>query len=506
MLVNDRLSREMLMDIISYRGPGAPGGVSSGLLCARKSEEHSHSPWWFFANNALHSIKSNDEEPGFVTLLPENVIAGHYKYCNDFLWPLMHDLPEYVTYSASDREHYRQFNQKFASYICFETSRKRAHPLFVQDYQLALLPRFLYSRDFRSIVFWHIPWPKNVQAKYVDAIAEIARGLLATDLIGFHTTEYAANFAHFVTKNLPECRAQGSYIYGKELIESINPQRQYEGPYIIQQHRQHRPMAVVSSTRLAVKPLGIDPDHWFNLQATYKSSVLKELEISERQPFILSVDRADYTKSVCERIQIIDKFFERNPNWKERLSFIQVCGRTRAGLPAFDQYWQKCHDHFEKLNEKWKTESWRPLLWIDKPLSAEKLSALYHRATAMLVNPVRDGLNLTAKEFAACQEDKDPGVLLLSPGTGAWHELGQYALPAHPCEQEQTVLSIERALNMSSHERQERNIAMREILRANDLKYWWSFFNHQAKTLRRNAHVAPTGQAVTAIEERKVSA
>jgi trehalose-6-phosphate synthase len=326
-------------------------------------------------------------------------------------------------------------------------------------------------------------------------------------VIGFHTTEYAANFASFITKYLPKCQVQGSHIiYAGDSTHSFNPQRiavGYDGPYVMQQLRQHRPIATVSGTRLVVKPLGIDLDHWSNLQKPFQSSsLLSELGLREKQQFILSVDRADYTKSVLERMQIIDKFFDRNPDWKERLSFMQVCFRTRPGLHNYDQYWHKCKDYAEKLNSKWQSESWKPLLWIENSLPADKLSTLYHHATAMLVNPVRDGLNLTAKEFVACQEN-NPGVLLLSSGAGAWQELGKYALPAHPHEQEETVLSIENALHMSIPERMERNVAMKNVLRKNELKHWWSFFNHQAKTLRRNVQVAPMAIAT---EEQKASA
>ncbi|MGH9551395.1 MAG: trehalose-6-phosphate synthase, partial [Terriglobales bacterium] len=190
---------------------------------------------------------------------------------------------------------------------------------------------------------------------------------------------------------------------------------------------------------------------------------------------VLSVDRADYTKAVIERLNIVDRFFERRPEMVGNLSFLQICGRSRAGLPAFDSYWNDCRSLYEQINNRWRKDSWQPVQWMEQPLNASELSVLYRRASAMLVNPVRDGLNLTAKEYVACQ-DKKPGVLLLSPGAGVWHEIGKYALPADPHQPEQVVDSLAKALHMSEFESKAINVLARIKLEKFCLDTWWNYF------------------------------
>src|SRR5262249_14994362 len=154
------------------------------------------------------------------------------------------------------------------------------------------------------------------------------------------------------------------------------------------------------------------------------------------------------------------------------VSFMQVCGRSRKGLAAFDQYWDICQSLFNHVNERWGTRDWQPVHWLKESLNAQELSAVYSMSEAMLVNPVRDGLNLTAKEFVACQGDK-AGVLLLSPGAGAWHEIGDCALPANPRDTEQCVESISKALGMEIRERRRLNVEARGKLEQASLAKWW---------------------------------
>ena len=156
--------------------------------------------------------------------------------------------------------------------------------------------------------------------------------------------------------------------------------------------------------------------------------------------------------------------------------FAQICGRTRPGLKAFDGYWQRCRELGESLNKRWATGYWQPLLWIDTPVSQDDLALLYRETPVMLVNPIRDGLNLTAKEFVACQSERR-GVLLLSPGAGAWHELGYYTIPVDPQRTRRMADRVVAALTMRPSEKLARIDLMRQKLTANTLHHWWCSFN-----------------------------
>jgi trehalose 6-phosphate synthase/phosphatase len=470
------------MDIVSYRGPGAAGGVSTGLDTARRSQRHPDASWWFLSNDALSTIRNDSENVRFITQIADTIVKGHYHFCNEFLWPVMHDLPQYATYRLDDYSHYCKFNRLFGEYINFEQRRNKR--FFINDYQLALLPAHLGKAGNRSVAFWHIPWPKNVDEEYKSVIADIASGLLAADSIGFHTNEYAENFAAFVLENMPQyvVSAQSRFIRKRQAPHGTHMselERDLSDSYILRPYRYPQAMPTSTGTQVVVHPLGIDGSEWSKLADAHSDDAIPDvLKHLAGQRIILSVDRADYTKAVHDRMRIVDRFFEENPFYRNRISFVQICGRSRAGIAAFDQYWDRCQQLARAVNERWRSDNWAPIEWLEKPLPPKELSHLYKHATAMLVNPVRDGLNLTAKEFIACQES-NPGVLMLSPGAGAWQELGEYALPADPLKTHQTCDSIAQALTMPTAERKMRYQLLKNRLDRNPMQSWWRSVTQQ---------------------------
>ncbi|HEY9678834.1 MAG TPA: trehalose-6-phosphate synthase [Drouetiella sp.] len=471
------------MDIVSYRGPGAAGGVSSGLETAWRNQNTNDVSWWFLADDALKFLTPTATQSHFVTQLNEQVVKDHYAYCNEFIWPVMHDLPEHASYEPTHRKHYKRFNMIFAQFINFERATARRY--FIQDYQLSMLPRLLGIQGGRSNIFWHIPWPKNVKEEFVEPISEIARGMLSAESIGFHTAEYAQNFMAFVQLYLPEFRtnAEDQVVFkthsGSSSVSELDMVAGAEQtPYVMRPYL--KPVSsVASSTRLVVQPLGIDNERWTEMSKSEQIAYDK-IGVAPGERFILSVDRADYTKAVIDRLKIIDLLMEKHPELRGTVAFVQICGRSRAGVEVFDKYWEECRKLGDEVNARWAKDGWTPIRWVDQSLNAKELAALYSVADAMLVNPVRDGLNLTAKEFVACRSE-NPGVLLLSPGAGAWHEIGQHALAADPNRHEETADNIVRALNMSLEEKFARTTMMRHKLERNHLSQWWKQFVHASQ-------------------------
>lgn len=463
------------MDVLSYRGPGAAGGVSSGLERAWRTQHEGGACWWFLSGNFLNKLPSDYVNSQFVTMFSENLVKGHYRFCNEFVWPIMHDLPQYATLNPADREAYRQFNLKVADHVTYEGGNRL---YFVQDYQLALVPRYTKLYGARTHVFWHIPWPKFVLPEFVPPVAEIARALLRADGIGFHTQEYVQNFMQFIWQYLPEFAVDQK----EQQVRQINALPEVadaqgrsatmdDGAYVL---ARQRPVmhASVGQTRLFARPLGIDMDFWRSLASHPDINQVPEVLSAVKTPFVLSVDRADYTKAVADRISAIDHYFSQHPERIGCLTFVQICGRTRPGLEAFDEYWEECKAGADYLNQRWSTAGWQPLHWVHKTLGPAELAQLYRGAEAMLVNPVRDGLNLTAKEYVACQGE-NAGVLLLSDGAGVWHELGGYALPASPESPGQITSSLENALRMSQNEKNARMQVLKQKVEKNSLSKWW---------------------------------
>jgi trehalose-6-phosphate synthase len=272
-------------------------------------------------------------------------------------------------------------------------------------------------------------------------------------------------------------------------------------PYVMRPFM-HSVTPVASPTKIVVQPLGIDNERWKELARTGKAP-LEKVGVIPGERFVLSVDRADYTKAVLDRLKIIDLLLDQNESLRGTVAFVQICGRSRAGVAVFDNYWNECRALANAINARWEKDGWTPIRWVEQGLSAAELAPLYGiadamLADAMLVNPVRDGLNLTAKEFVACRLH-NPGVLLLSPGAGAWEEIGQHALAADPTQHQSTADAIVRALNMPKEEKFARTAKMRLKIERNPLSMWWKQFVHASQTHKSvagaNSTVASTVSA-----------
>jgi trehalose 6-phosphate synthase len=194
-----------------------------------------------------------------------------------------------------------------------------------------------------------------------------------------------------------------------------------------------------------------------------------------KTPYVLSVDRADYTKGIINRLRSIDTFFDNKPELKRHLTFAQICTRTRSGLEAYDQYWLDCQRQIDFINKKHGSEGWEPILNVENPMNSPQLALLYRNASVMLVNPLKDGLNLTAKEFVACQTGP-PGVLALSPAAGVWSELGRHSVAVDPTNPDQIADAVHAALTMSRSDKSQRIHQMLKQLRRNTLSDWCNQF------------------------------
>lgn len=435
------------MRILSYRGPSAPGGVSNALAQIFQVYEHS-GEWWFFRDNELHCKQGQWKETSYP--VDAVITEKHYRYSNNFLWPVLHDLPQFARYCEQEHRCYRAFN----SAVVFRMRRAQKQNLdncFVNDYQFALVPQFL-KNSVETSVFWHIPWPINIVPAHVSAMTELAVGLLHSRVVGFHTKEYQENFFRFVLAHLPQYE-----------VNAKDQSIRLAG----------RSSSSVHHTQFVVAPLGIDTGYW-NAMSRVGSLSPPQL-LHDGLPYILSIDRADYTKGIRERIAAIDCFFTKYPQWLGKVSFIQVGTRSRQGLPEFDRYWQDCLLRANTLNASRSIDTWRPLVWIDTPMPAVELATIYRRAAVMLVSPLRDGLNLTAKEYVACQQS-NPGALALSPGAGVWKELGQDTVPLEPQDPIGFADSILESLQLSGSEKLRRSRSMKNSLLDNTLSSWWQSF------------------------------
>lgn len=433
------------MDILSYRGPAANGGVSSAMSLVSEKCASSTDLWWYVSDHHFCRFDSHKGER-IVHPLNAQSLQEHYSYCNDFLWPVLHDLPELARYSESERISYRGFSSNIANRVTLQ--RADYGELFVNDYQFSLIPSMVRNNRSHIGVFWHIPWPRVVAPEHLGPIAELALGLLSADSIGFHTEEYCENFFQFIAANLPHADLD----FRRKVVTSVVP------------------LSGRRTTQVKVVPLGIDFHHWKGLSDLGEAGphTIKLRDI----PVVLSVDRIDYTKGVKERLAAIEKFFDEHSHWRGRVCFLQYGIRSRSGLGEYDNYWRECKHLAERINGRFGDESWQPLVWEESRGSSRELAAVYRRAEVMLVTPVRDGLNLTAKEYIACQNGR-PGVLVLSRGAGVWNELYPHCISVDNLSSEELSHSILLALEMNVAEKRRRLASLQNIVKANTLNLWW---------------------------------
>jgi trehalose-6-phosphate synthase len=219
-------------------------------------------------------------------------------------------------------------------------------------------------------------------------------------------------------------------------------------------------------TTIIASPAGIDSAHW--RKAARAATSARPVAL----PYILSVDRADYTKGILERIRAIRDLFRLQPELRRNLQFVFACQQTRKGLPAYDEYWRNCRSNFQDVILELATDDWAPIVWLTDAMTPDKLATWYAHAAAMLVNPSVDGLNLTAKEFVASSVNPE-SILILSKGAGVWYELRENIVTINDCQPDEITEAILRARQQSSACSRANLLALKQTVRANSLQRWW---------------------------------
>ncbi len=420
------------------------GGLVSGL---KPLHEKSDSLWIGYAGTGPNSnIQKQLEERKFlpIEIDPEEYRLYYDGYANNAIWPLFHYFAEFSSFIPEQFEAYRRVNQKFAE----EVGRvaKPGDTVWVHDYHLMLLPRMLrqMALDVKIGFFLHIPFPADETFRILPQRVEILRGLLGADLIGMHTYEYTDHYLQSVRRVLGIEGRQGKV-----------------------RMRNH-------TARVEAHPLGIDVramrDAAHSDEAERFLLQLKRT-VGDRQ-VILGVDRLDYTKGLLLKLQAFERLLERSSRWADRALYIQLAVPTREGINVYQDLKGEVERRVSEINGVHGSPIRSPINYLYQTVSPSELAALYRLADICFVSPMRDGLNLVAKEYVACREDGG-GVLVLSEFAGAASELGE-ALRVNPWDVERTAQQLERALEMGFGERNERMTPMRSRVAQNDVHLWVS--------------------------------
>lgn len=383
---------------------------------------------------------SREEEQGY-----------YYGFANEGLWPLCHLAHERPMFRAGDWEHYVRANRRFAEATLEEAGSDPAVVL-VQDYQMALVPHFLKEArpDLVVGIFWHIPWPNPEAFRICPWGADLLRGMLGADLIGFHLQQHCNNFLDTVDRMI-EARLDWDH-FAVEL----------------QGHTSR------------ARPFPISVESWAERHALAGDALVQQIaELKGRYELAnariaIGVDRIDYTKGLMERFRAVARFFERYPQYREQVTFVQLGAPSRTHIPRYRNYINELEALADELNWRFQTESWKPIHFLIGHHDGATVHAFLRMAEIGVVSSLHDGMNLVAKEFVAAKTDLE-GVLILSEFAGAARELSD-ALIINPYDTERFAEAIRRALEMSPEERQERMTRMRRQVEEHNVYRWAANF------------------------------
>ena len=374
--------------------------------------------------------------------LPATVREQFYAgFCNRVLWPLFHGFPSRVNANAQDWEAYLAANERYAGHAL--ELAKRDATVWVHDYHLLLAARALRARghEGRIGLFLHIPFPAYEVLATIPWARELVEGMLAHDLLGFQTDSSAASF-------LAAARTvRGAVIDGWSI--------RYAG----------------RTTRLGVYPATIDPAP-FRASTDDAPEVARLREALGSRRLILGVDRLDYSKGIPERLAAFERLLERSPDWHGRVVFLQVSVPSRAEIPDYAELRAKVEALVGRINGRFGETDWVPVRYLYRSYEHRVLAQLYRLADVALVTPLRDGMNLVAKEFVAAQDPARPGVLVLSQFAGAAETLTS-ALLTNPFHPEGLAADLDQALRMPAGERLHRHRMLVSALeREGDARVW----------------------------------
>jgi trehalose 6-phosphate synthase len=383
-----------------------------------------------------------------IDLAEEDYQEYYNGYANRVLWPILHYRPDLAEFSRRDLSSYIRVNQRFAGEL--DKVLQPDDVVWIHDYHLLPLAKVLREKGHRNKIgfFHHVPFPPPEILTALPSHEHLISTMGHYDLIGFQTEIDAANFARYLRK---ECGM---------------PSR---NPYTFQ--------AADQTVRIGIFPVGVETAQLNRLarRAVHSPFVRGVVESLAGHFMIIGVDRLDYSKGIVRRIEAFDRFLSTHPDWRGKVTYLQITPKSRSDIPEYADMERQIDETAGRINGTYGEASWTPIRYVNRSHSRSALVGLYRSADVALVTPLRDGMNLVAKEYVASQDPEDPGVLILSRFAGAAVEC-EAALLVNPYDPESVGSAIARALSMPLDERRRRHDAIYQVLITNDVESWGERF------------------------------
>ncbi len=481
LVVSNRLPVSVVKKGKSMSFKPSAGGLATGLGSLFQGAYEGK--WFGWPGVPLGRLSAADKnrigdelaENNFIPVhLSQSEIDSYYSgFSNRTIWPLFHYFTQYAIYDKEQWKVYEKVNRKFCRAVLEEA--KPDDIVWVHDYHLMLLPQMLREKmpELTIGFFLHIPFPSFEVFRLLPWRREILEGLLGADLVGFHIYDYARHFLSSLRNRLGLEHSFGQIQMGSRIVKADT------------------------------FPMGIDFDKFAG--AVEKPGVKVEIDKSRdklgEQKVILSVDRLDYTKGILDRIESYDHFLDANPQYRKKVVLVLVAVPSRTKVEHYLQLKKDLDELVGRVNGKHGTLGWMPVWYMYNFLNFEQLTALYNLADICLVTPLRDGMNLIAKEYVAAKNEKE-GVLILSEMAGATKEFSE-ALIVNPNNRERVAEAIVAALEMPAEEQKKRNHVMQERLKRYNVKMWADDFMKSLMKVKEHERVL-LSRKLTASTRKKI--
>lgn len=464
--ISNRLPVTIKRDPDGLKFSESIGGLATGLKSVHEEGKSLWAGWCGLPNEDLKKkditeiskklFSEYQSAPVFLT--QDDIDEYYYGFCNNTVWPLFHYFTEQIQYDPLYWEAYCRVNKKFFDQI--KDLIEDGDRIWVHDYQLFLLPKMIREAFPKTSIgfFLHIPFPSYELFRLLPWRKELLEGILGSDLIGFHTYDYVRHFFSSVRRLLGYEHNLGYMEVGERLV------------------------------RADVFPMGIDYKRYHEAQKKQyiQEETISILEKVRGTQLVLSVDRLDYTKGIPGRIKAFSEFLRNNPEYREKVTMILIVAPSRIEVESYSELLKEIQELVSDTNGEHGTIGWMPVWFFYRSFSFENLTALYAAADVMLVTPLRDGMNLVAKEYVAARVDKR-GMLVLSETAGAARELGE-AVIVNANNIREVAEGIRSALQMNVVEKISRNTILHKRLSQYDVEFWANDFLNKLLEVKEKQH------------------
>ena len=402
------------------------------------------------------SVKNKNVEYVVTDLSNDDYQEYYNGFANRVLWPILHYRLDLAEFARRDLSGYFRVNDHFATEL--EKIIADDDLIWVHDYHMIPIAAALRRRGHANRIgfFLHVPFPPPEILTSLPNHEQLIPLLLEYDVVGFQTDSDSGNFIRYLISECNSTREMRVFeTAGRQTTLNVNGHQ----------------------TKIGSFPVGIEPRAFARLaRRNMRSPLVKDLaESLGGRALVIGVDRLDYSKGLIQRLDAFDMFLANHPEWIGKVTYLQIAPKNRLAIPEYAELEQAANSAAGRINGKYGEVSWTPIRYVNRVYSRSALAGLYRTARVGLVTPLRDGMNLVAKEYVAAQDPDDPGVLVLSRFAGAANELRR-ALLVNPYDAESVANAMAQALAMPIEERRARHQALLAIISDYDVERWQQEF------------------------------